>query len=611
MRSRMLFVGLMALAAGCAPGPSRAAPVSGNAESGPVVQRGPISRARADRAARMLRDAEAALRAGRAADARRTAAEIVSSYASAPVSGSALLLEARAALASGVFAQADSAAGHYVALLARGDPRAGEAQLVRAQARDSLGDARGALERLVGVGASSPGSVIERAVALGRAVATKVDETELAPLVTGLDPDAPLAPVLSARYAALLQARGDTAQARSWARTALASGAGGADSVTAQTVLRGETPPGVVPALVRLGLVLPSTGPPTIRQVGSLIAEGVEVAVASAEQRGIHVEVETRDDQGDPNVAAAAVQDLVRSGAIGAIGLLEDPELTAAAAARQGAFPLLSPTARLGPVSAPGVYSLESGDPEAAVSIARYAVGAGIQRVAIIHSRAPQSVEEAQAFQATADSLGLPVVGTFAYDVGAMSFRDQILGAADSLRAKEIAALNLGPDDTLHAEQLTPVALFLPIPREDIEYLAPQVTFYGLDTLAIRVLGTDGWTDPQVLQSVDPRHTNGVVATAPVDAGPGSVGYTRFREAYEAHFRRSLVSPIPALGYDAALMILRAVEGGASTPDEVEESLARIHDLQGATGVFSIEKGQLVRRTQVVRLDHGALVPIR
>ncbi len=613
LRSLGILLGVMPLVlAGCKPVPVPASPAHRAPPPVPVVRRGSVSPAQEAAADTLLQAAREALRTGRPGAARRTAAEVVASYPSTAASGPALLLESRAALAMGAFAAADSAAQRYLGLLGPSDPRKGEAALLRAEAKDSLGDGSAALESLLDVGSASPPEVVLRAVTMGRAVAADLGEKALARVAAHLPAGTPVAPVVSARYAVvLLEAGGADAQARRWAREALATGATGPDAAAARAVLRGETPPGPAAGTLRLGLVLPVTGPPAIHAVGSLIEEGVEVAVAQAEGQGIQVQVETRDDQGDPAGAAAAVRDLQSGGAIGALGFLEDPMLLAASQSRTGPFPLVSPTARLGAGAPSGVYSLESGDPGAAVKIAQYAVGAGIQRVAIIHSRSPGSVAEADAFTTAADSLGLPVVGDFAYDVGATSFGPQILGAADSLRAREIAALHLGPDDTLHADSLTPVAVFIPAPREDIQYVAPEVLFYGLDTLAIQVLGTDGWTDPRVLANTDPHYTDGVVATAPVDAGPGSPAYARFTAAYEAQFRRSLVSPIPALGYDAARLILGAIEQGARTPGQVEEALARLRDFPGATGILSVEHGALVRRTSVVRLDHGAYVPVR
>jgi ABC-type branched-subunit amino acid transport system substrate-binding protein len=339
-----------------------------------------------------------------------------------------------------------------------------------------------------------------------------------------------------------------------------------------------------------------------------LISEGVEVAAATYLDSMVHVEVEEKDDEGDPFTAAERVAELEESRVLGAVGFLEEGALEVAAEGRRSSLALISPTARTTPED--GVYSLAGADPQAASTMARYAALAGYMRVAILHSMAPASTEEADAFEETLSSMGVPVAGRFVYPAGATFFGDQIRGARDALRADEIRALGLTEEDTLDVAMLEPVALFIPIPPEDVELLAPQVTFYGLDTLAIEVLGTSGWTDAQTLQTVDTRHTTGVVATSPVGSGSGSPGFRRFEEAYETHFQRSLISPVPALGYDATLLLLEASRAGARTPGQVRRALEDVRDLEGATGVFSVRRGRVVRLTELVRIEHGTLIPI-
>jgi ABC-type branched-subunit amino acid transport system substrate-binding protein len=376
-----------------------------------------------------------------------------------------------------------------------------------------------------------------------------------------------------------------------------------------------DTTSGAAPAAaldVRLGSVLPLSGSPAFRDYAKLIAEGVEVAAASYLGPSAHVTVVSRDDAGDPTVAASQVQELEADGALGAVGFLEQDDLAAAASGRAGALALISPTARV--ATGTGVYSLSGADPGAAASIATYAAQQGFKRVAVLNSSAPESSQEADAFVAALQTDGVPLAGRFEYDAGETSFGVPLKAAQAALRGAEIDSLRakLPPGDTLHvnADSLDPVALFLPLSPEDVELVAPQVTFYGLDTLGIQVLGTSGWTNPEVLKSVPSRHTDGVVATMPVSAGPGSPGYERFKAAYEAHFQRSLVSPIPALGYDAAILLLEAAKEGARTPAEMAAALENVHDVEGATGILSVRDGRVVRRTEVVRIEHGGFVPV-
>jgi ABC-type branched-subunit amino acid transport system substrate-binding protein len=351
-------------------------------------------------------------------------------------------------------------------------------------------------------------------------------------------------------------------------------------------------------------------GPPVLAHFATLVAEGIEVAASQVLGDLFDVTIIARDDQADPTLSAAIVAELEHGPVAGVIGFLEDASLEAGGQARRRGLPLVSPTARSASRGGEGVYSLEGPDPEAATSVARYAADQGYLRVSIVHSQVPESVEEADAFERAMESLGVPVVGRYAYEAGATFFENQIIAARNALRQAEIAALELGEDDTLHVELLEPVALFLPIPSEDVEFVAPQVTHFGLDTLGIDMLGTSAWTDPRVLEEVDTRHTTGVVATAAVGRERGSPGSMAFQDAYESHFQRSLVSPVPAVGYDAALLLLEALRGNPRSSAQVRAAFEALRDVEGATGIFFVNDGQVVRRTELVYIDDGILLPI-
>ncbi len=455
-------------------------------------------------------------------------------------------------------------------------------------------------------------------MALARRAAELLTGDTLRTALERLPTDSPVRWIVELRAAEVALEAGDTEAARRFAQRALTLGGGAlasADSAAVTALMEGRRP-GTEPAKrVTVAAVLPLGGPPAMAEFARLVAEGVEVAAATALGPAFQVEVELLDDEAIPARAAEHVRAVEATAharnVVGAVGFLDELTLAEAAAARAASLPLVSPTARNAGEVGPDVYGLEGPDPLAARKIAGYAAAQGYVRVAIVHSDAAISREEADAFQSAVEALGVPVVGRFAYPAGATFFEEQILGARDALRKEEIEALGLTEEDTLDVSMLEPVALFLPIPPEDVEYVAPQVVHFGLDTLAIHILGTSAWTDPEVLARVDERHTTGVMATAVVGREPGSPGVERFRAAYESHFRRSLVSGVPALGYDATLLLLDAVRtAGTPAPVAVRAALARLRSVEGATGVYSVIAGRVVPETEVVYIDRGDLVPI-
>lgn len=608
----LMLVGL--LLSGCRPPPAEEAPPAPAEPEEPRLSVESIAPAREAEAAELFRRAREERAGGRPAEAVALVGRIVEEFPGSAVSGRALRLLAEAALEAERWELADAAAERYADLLPSGDPRRTRMLLVEARALGALEDAPAQIDRLLRVPPGLPADLLEGTREQAREAVRALSLDEARAAVDRAPADAPALPALRAWYARLLLARGRSGEAGEQARQALSAGATGADSLLAAAVLdpEGAELPEVSGArTARLGSILPLSGSPALREVAALIAEGVEVAAASWEPQGIQVELLARDDAGDPVQAGTLVAELESEGALGTVGLLQDPLLSSAAEARRANLPLVSPTAHVGPSQGSGVFTLAGADPVAASAVAEYAADQGYRRAAVIHSRLPESEEEAQAIQRTLQERGVPVVGSYPYAVGATFFQDQIRAARERLRLEEIRALGLSEDDTLHVEELDPVALFLPIPAEDVELVAPQITFFGLDTLGIDVFGTSGWTDARTFEVVDTRHTDGVVATAPVNAGPGSAGYRRFREAYESLYQRTLVSPVPALGYDAALLLLEAIGTGARTPDQVRDALGSIRDLEGATGTFSVVDGRVLRRQEVVRILDGGTIPAR
>ena len=296
-----------------------------------------------------------------------------------------------------------------------------------------------------------------------------------------------------------------------------------------------------------------------------------------------------QDDKGTAEGAAAGMRALEQAGAIVVVGPLDEPEMTAAVEARTQPIPILSPTSPSLVPGARNVYTLGASDVEGARQLARWAAGSGIRRVAILHPKGIESEDEAAAFVETFKAAGGQVLSELTYQRGTTYFQAQMQSIAS----------------------LRPDALVLPIPAEDVELVAPQITFFGLDTLNIRILGTAGWTRDEVLGKVNSRHTDGVVSVTPDPLGQGeSAGAQALVKAYEGLFRRTLRSPVPAVGYDAAALLLQALKGGARTPASIATALEGIADFQGATGSIGLSAGKVVRRYRLVCVQGAALSPI-
>jgi branched-chain amino acid transport system substrate-binding protein len=574
-----------------------------------VVSPGSISGDEQRAAAELFAAAQVSFEGRRFFEVIRTTEDLVERFPASDVSGAALELSARAHLENGDLPAADAAAGQYAGLLPAGDRRGPDARLLQARANPEDHAAR--LDRLLRIDEAATPSQMDEAVAMVRMATDSLEFAEIQSVVDSVALRGPLTPIAEARLSVSLLEMDRTESANLYAQRSIDDGVAGEELLWAQGVLAGELPAGRGRTTsFRIGVVLPMGGPPALADFSMLIIEGIEVAAATVLGEDYEVELIVRDDEGDPELTAQAVQELEAEGVQGIIGMLQDDDLLLAGDVRSYDVPLVSPTARSAARAGQSVFSLEGANTEAAASLAYYAVSRAFQRIAIVHPQTPEAEAEADAFERAAASMGMPVVGRFAYEAGATFFEPQIQAAQDALRQDEIAALGLVEDDTLHVEELQPTAIFLPVPPEDIEFLAPQVIHFGLDTLAIEILGTSGWTDPQTLEVVDTRHTTGVVATAAISAGAGSAGDLRFRQAYEEYFQRSLVGSTASIGYDALLLLLEALRPGRVSPEQVQASFGSLEAIPGATGIFSVIDGRVVRRTEVVRIENRMLTPL-
>ena len=525
-------------------------------------------------AARLIAAAESALADGDFSAARSAAREVAASYPQAPGSSRVLWVLAQAALSLGDADEATTAATLFLQLLGPDDARRAATNLLLGQAAQSLGQVEEAFGYFLSIDPNESAEILDPARDGVESLLSQLDNLVLASLIAASDPNHVLLAPLLARYAVDRYVRSDEAEARLLARRAIRLGAVGRALEQAEAVLSGNL--GDLAVTPVLGAILPTSGSPRLREFAERIQQGVRVAMrlhggAIADRAA--VELTVLDDRGDPALGASLLRDLEASGALGVIGPLQEASLELVAQGRSAPLVLISPTAPAVPEDASGVYSLAAAEPGAARVLAAYAVDNGLPTAALLYPRNRDATFEAEAFREVYEALGGTVVGDLTYEPGTTFFEAQ-------LRI---------------IENLLPSVLVLPLPVQDVELLAPQVTFFGLDSLEVRVMGTAAWTRPETLENVDPRHLNGVIVASPQPAERRMAGLERFVEAYEDLHQHSLRSRVPALGYDAASLLLEAVRLGARTPAQLTETLATISGFEGATGVLSVSDGRIVR----------------
>lgn len=401
------------------------------------------------------------------------------------------------------------------------------------------------------------------------------------------DTDDPrLGPVL-AELALTHAVYGDTAGANGFARRAVEAGAAGRPLEVARAVLDSDLS-SMLPAELIVGAILPISGSPSNREYARLFLEGVEVAAAQAQGAGVGVELVVEDNLGTPSGSVRAASALVSRGVAAILGPMSDGNMLAVARVVPRDVALLSPTARTSPTQRAGIYSMRVGDPGAGRALAKAVATMGYSDAVMIHPDSPEETLEALAFDETFAAAGGIVRRRLAYLPGTTTF---------DLELKQV-------------DSLLPKLLVVAAPPADVELMAPQISFYGLDTLDIQVAGTGAWTTPSVLESVPRRHTDLVIAVSTSLPGADYDPAAEFIAAYETHFRRTLRSPIPATGYDLFRMALDAHGEGHRAAGNLVAAMDRLRSFEGATGTYSFVDGRLARDYFPVRIYDGLLHPV-
>lgn len=412
-----------------------------------------------------------------------------------------------------------------------------------------------------------------------------------------------------------------------------------------------------------IGAILPRSGPRVLVRYADWVLEGIELAVAEVErQQGRPIDLVVVDDSGGTRTRAA-VRELERRGALAIVGPLLPQQLPVVAESRRDTrMVIVSPTAPGSP-SWPEAYSVSTGDTRGAQQLGRYAADVGFRQAALLYARGPEYERKAQAFAVEYETLGGDMKTMVPYDSGTTTFgphMKRILAAvapedtvmADSVLVDSLITLGFLPDrvaaDSMPRDTLLmllgmlrpdtaavgprfpgdsvvalpydtsdpwlgmppqrPFALFVSGPPQDVPKIAPQVAFYDLDSAGVQIFGDEAWTTAEVRRVTPRRDLEGVIAVShfPPDRADAAAD-PAFVELYETRYRRSLDNPLPALGYDAANLVLQALPSRMLTPDALARRFHFLAGIRGATGMLSVRAGGVIRTPYVVVIRAGEL----
>ncbi|MEW5853296.1 MAG: penicillin-binding protein activator [Myxococcota bacterium] len=407
----------------------------------------------------------------------------------------------------------------------------------------------------------------------------------------------------------------------------------------------------------KLGVVLPMSG--KYEQAGNRMLTalklGLDAAMAEAIAKGqttpppAPVEVVVKDDRGEPEDAAKAVDELVQQDRVMAVvgAITVQGSKDAAIRAEAARVPLMTMARREG-LAEMGPYTFHFGltDEKQARAVARLAAEIlGFKRVALLYPRLPKGVSLINAFWDTFESLGGQIAGAETYDHDETTFtvpvrklvgRHYLEARGEYIvckaKAKEIEqAYKRQKAEEQCKDTVTPVvdfdAIFIADYHGPVGLIAPALAFedvfVGNDERAFRqfkqttgranarrvqLLGTNGFND-RSLPTRGGKYVQGALFVDGFNPQDGRPETEAFIKAYVAA-TGSKPELREAQAYDAGRILGLIYATNPQTRTEFRDRLSGVKDFTGVTGVTSFDaQGSSVTPLHVFTIKGENIIP--
>ncbi|MGD9785913.1 MAG: penicillin-binding protein activator [Hyphomicrobiaceae bacterium] len=234
---------------------------------------------------------------------------------------------------------------------------------------------------------------------------------------------------------------------------------------------------------VKIAMVLPIAGYGQTAIIGKSLKQAGELALFERDDPSVQLIV--KDDRGTPEGARAAVEEALRDGAEIILGPLFSASVTAAAGpARAARVPILAFSND--PRSAGnGVYLMSFLAAPEVERIVSHAAQRGKRRIAALIPADAYGDMVEPAFRQALVRAGGSLVHIERYPLRANAMLEPVKRVAEAIRQAELAG---APVD----------ALFLPGGQDSLPQLAPLLTYNGIDTQKVKLIGTGAWDYPNV-----------------------------------------------------------------------------------------------------------------
>lgn len=325
----------------------------------------------------------------------------------------------------------------------------------------------------------------------------------------------------------------------------------------------------------KIGVILPLSGKYEV--YGASTLKGMECAASvKAPCSGVNnIEIVSRDDQGDPNLAVQAVESLVRDEKVVAIiGPLSSASAQAAAKRAQELGVVMISLAQ------------KEGIPATGDKIFRYSLTPGEQVRALLNEAVKKKQKKSIAVLYPTSNYGKVMMSTMkdmAPTYGAAVTASQGYASAGDA-ANQLRQLKFSVSQVSASNPLGFDSLFIPDSYASVLKIAPAFRSAGIENILL--LGTNAWNDPSLAAKSDGTLDQSIFLDIYFKESD-SPAVKEFVQEFQSAYGGS-PSTLEAMGYDSIRFMGHALHGRkTASGEDVRQAVAAMRGFRGVTGLRS------------------------
>lgn len=368
---------------------------------------------------------------------------------------------------------------------------------------------------------------------------------------------------------------------------ALASRSGDVDALSDDATDVGSQAATTVPGSKRaIGVLLPLSG--RFAEHALKVKEGIGLAIEADGPEKI--ETVYFDTKGDALIAEQEYLRLAQQEGVSVVlgPLLVKEAESVAVRSREVGLPFITFTKRSGvPGLGSAVFRLGATLEDQVDELLTYSTSQlGLRRFAVLYPEKSSGREFATIFRDTCRSMGIEIVGEYAYYQG-----DQ-----DSMRSA-----------VAEASVSAPEAVFIPDSLEGAFGVLEALENSELSDAVL--LGPAQWNDPVAIRGYG-QLIEGAVYVTPFYAASRSPGVSDFISSYTDKYRHA-PELLAAQAYDATKLAISSLRAQKTANGKLIDTLSDVDVLNGVTGRLSVQEGgEIRRRMTVLRLYKGEVIEV-